>query len=188
MSPVEAFLVSAGLVALAEMGDKTQLLALVLACRFRRPWPIAAGMLAATLANHAVAGLAGTWVASLIGPDTLRWVVGASFLAMAGWTLVPDKLDGEEAKPGAGTGPFIATLVCFFLAEIGDKTQLATVALAARFSPLWTVVLGTTVGMMAANLPVVWLAGYAGQRIRLDWVRYAAAALFAALGIAAFFM
>jgi Ca2+/H+ antiporter, TMEM165/GDT1 family len=181
---LEAFLVSTLLVAVAEIGDKTQLLALVLAVRYRRPPPIILGMLAATLLNHAAAGAAGSWVAALIGPVGMRWAVGLLFLAMAGWALVPDKIAEEDAAPGRRFGPFLATLVAFFLAEIGDKTQIATVALAARYQPLWAVIVGTTAGMMAANVPAVLLGHFAGARIRLDWVRWAAAALFALLGLA----
>jgi putative Ca2+/H+ antiporter (TMEM165/GDT1 family) len=181
---MEAFLLSTGLVAIAEIGDKTQLLALVLATRFRRPIPIIAGIFVATILNHAAAGAAGSWVASLLGPVGVRWVVGIFFLGMAGWALIPDKLDEDETATAAGRGAFVATLIGFFLAEMGDKTQLATVALAARYTPLYAVILGTTLGMMLANVPAVFLGHFAGHRMRLDWVRYAAAALFAALGLA----
>ena len=158
MAPLmDAFLISTGIVALAEMGDKTQLLSLVLAARFRKPWPILAGILVATLANHALAGAVGASVTRLLGPDVLRWIVGASFIAMAAWMLIPDKLDEDEvgaSRPGLGV--FTTTLLAFFVAEMGDKTQIATVVLAARFDAWASVVLGTTLGMMLANVPVVW--------------------------------
>lgn len=153
---MEPFLVSTGIVALGEIGDKTQLLALLLAARFRRPVPIIVGILVATLLNHALAGLVGDMVARWFGPDVMRWVIGLSFLAMAGWMLVPDEIDDAEA--GASRfGVFGTTVVAFFLAEMGDKTQIATVALAARYSELVQVVAGTTLGMMIANVPAVLL-------------------------------
>ncbi len=151
---MHAFLVSTGLVALAEIGDKTQLLALMLAAHFRRPWPIIAGILIATLANHAGAGLAGTLLGNLLTGAWLRWIVGLSFLAMAIWALFPDKQDPEDGAL-ARRGAFVTTVIVFFLAEIGDKTQIATIALAARFEQLYAVVLGTTLGMMLANVPAV---------------------------------
>jgi len=183
--PVEAFLVSTGIVTIAEIGDKTQLLALVLAARFRRPGPIAAGILLATLANHAVAALVGSWAGDLLQGPALRWILGLSFLAVAVWALFPDRLD-ERDQPGARrAGAFLTTLVCFFLVEIGDKTQIATVALAATYDALVAVVLGTTLGMMIANLPVV-LAGEAlAQRLPLRVIRPLAAAAFAVLGVLA---
>jgi len=180
---LEAFLVSSALVALAEIGDKTQLLSLVLAARFRRPWPIAAGILVATLLNHAAAGALGAWIMDWAGPQAMRWVLGLSFLAMALWTLIPDRLDGEISAPTLGV--FGATAVAFFLAEIGDKTQVATVALAARFDALAVVVLGTTLGMMFANVPVVLLGERATQRLPMHWIRIVAATLFALLGVLA---
>ena len=168
------------------MGDKTQLLALVLAARFRKPWPIVAGIFVATLANHAVAGAVGAWVQTVIGPSTLRTVLGISFLAMAAWMLVPDKLDDDQGQQAPRFGVFGTTLVLFFLAEIGDKTQIATVMLAARFeAALAWVVAGTTLGMMLANAPVVWLGERMTRRIPLRAVHIASALLFAALGIAA---
>ncbi|HXH02642.1 MAG TPA: TMEM165/GDT1 family protein [Candidatus Competibacteraceae bacterium] len=179
---MEAFLISTGIVAIAEIGDKTQLLSLLLAARFRRPWPIVLGILAATLANHAAAGAVGNWLAGLLGGQGLRWAVGLSFLAVAGWALIPDKLDAEEGAPKAGWGAFTATLVSFFLAEIGDKTQVATVMLATQFHGLAWVVLGTTLGMMLANVPAVMLGHAAGARFALSWVRYVAAGLFALMG------
>ncbi len=181
------FTLSAATVTIAEIGDKTQLLALILAARFRRPWPIAWGMLAATLFNHAIAGAAGGWLSALLGPDTLRWLIGLSFLAMAGWALLPDKLDqeGEETLLSrlSAWGPFVTTLVAFFLAEIGDKTQLATVALAARAESLTAVVIGTTVGMALANLPAIWLGHRFAGRLPLEWIRRGAALLFALIGL-----
>ena len=158
-------LVSAGTVALAEIGDKTQLLALLLAARFRKPWPIAAGMLVATLLNHALAGWLGALVAQWLTPEVLRWIVAGSFLAIALWTLKPDTLDGDAPLPAHGA--FVTTVVAFFLAEIGDKTQVATVLLAAKYSPLWQVVAGTTLGMLAANVPVVALGSRFASRLPL---------------------
>ena len=181
---MEAFLVSTGIVALAEMGDKTQLLSLVLAARFRRPWPIIAGIFVATVFNHAAAGALGAWLTSLAGPQVMRWVLGVSFLAMAVWTLIPDKLDEEETK-APRLGVFGATVVAFFLAEMGDKTQIATVALAARFDALVAVVLGTTLGMMLANAPVVLLGEKITRRIPIRAIHVVAAAIFAVLGVIA---
>ena len=158
---MEAFLISAGIVALAEMGDKTQLLSLVLAARFRKPWPIVLGIFVATLANHALAGAVGSWVTRMLGPDVLRWVLGASFIAMAIWMLIPDKLD-EDDQPSTTSklGVFGTTLVAFFLAEMGDKTQIATVALAAQYQQWAAVVAGTTLGMMLANAPAVFKSSF----------------------------
>ena len=180
---MEAFLVSTGIVALAEIGDKTQLLAFVLAAKFRRPLPIIAAIFIATIANHAFAAAIGTWVTGLLGPDTLRWVLGASFLAMAVWTLVPDKLDDEDTRL-AGYGVFMTTLIAFFVAEMGDKTQVATVALAARYDALIAVVGGTTLGMMIANVPAVYLGDRIANRVSLKLVHGIAAAVFAVLGVA----
>jgi putative Ca2+/H+ antiporter (TMEM165/GDT1 family) len=183
---MDAFLISTGIVALAEMGDKTQLLALVLAARFRKPWPIVAGILVATLANHAAAGAFGAWIQSQLGPSALRIVLGISFLAMAAWMLVPDKLDDDAADRAPRFGVFGTTLVLFFLAEIGDKTQIATVMLAARDeAALAWVVAGTTLGMMLANAPVVWLGEKVTRMVPLRVVHLISAAIFAALGIAA---
>ncbi|RPE80930.1 TMEM165/GDT1 family protein [Vulcaniibacterium tengchongense] len=186
--PFSAALVSTGTVALAEIGDKTQLLALLLAARFRRPLPIVAGILLATLLNHALAGWLGAWVAHWLRPEALRWIVAASFLAVALWTLKPDKLDADEALAGRAAGhgawhAFAATTVAFFLAEIGDKTQVATVLLAARLAPLWEVVVGTTVGMLLANVPIVLLGSRLAERLPLKAARLAAAALFLALAL-----
>jgi putative Ca2+/H+ antiporter (TMEM165/GDT1 family) len=181
---MEPFLISTGIVALAEMGDKTQLLALVLAARFRKPLPIILGILVATLLNHGLAGAVGTWLMAWVGPDRLRIVLGISFLAMAVWTLIPDKLDSEEAKPQYGhLGVFGTTAIAFFLAEMGDKTQVATVALAARFDAYVWVVAGTTIGMMIANAPVVWLGERFAHRIPIRLVHAIAAGLFAVLGV-----
>lgn len=184
---MEAFIVSTGIVALGEMGDKTQLLALVLAARFRRPWPIVAGILVATLANHAAAGALGGWVAQALGPDLLRWVIGVSFLAMAGWMLIPDQLDGETALGNRGLGVFGTTVVSFFLAEMGDKTQIATVALAARYADIVPVVLGTTLGMMLANVPAVYLGDRIAKKLSMRLVHGIAAAIFAVLGVLTLF-
>jgi putative Ca2+/H+ antiporter (TMEM165/GDT1 family) len=180
---MEAFLVSAGVVALAEFGDKTQLLTLLLAARFRRPLPILAGIVVATLVNHALAGLAGLWLGAFIEGPWFRWIVGGSFLAIAAWTLIPDKMTGDRALPAPRYGVFVATLVPFFLVEIGDKTQIATVALAARFDTLPPVVIGTTLGLCLTSLPALFLGNLAGERLKVPWVRYIAAAAFALLGV-----
>lgn len=181
---MEAFLISTGVVALAEIGDKTQLLAFLLAARFRRPWPIIAGILAATLVNHALAGAAGAWLMALAGPVAMRWVLGISFLAMAAWMLVPDRLDEDEVAPRTGRGVFVTTVISFFLAEMGDKTQIATVALAAKYALPVAVVAGTTLGMMIANVPAVFLGDRLLRRMPVRLVHGVAAALFAVLGIA----
>ena len=180
---MEAFLVSTGVVALGELGDKTQLLAIVLAAMFRRPWPIVAGILVATLANHAAAGAVGGWVAQALGPDVLRWVIGLSFLAMAAWMLVPDKIDADAARRDSRFGVFGTTLIAFFLAEMGDKTQIATVALAARYTDIVQVVLGTTLGMMLANVPAVFLGDKIASKVSMRLVHSIAAAIFAILGV-----
>jgi putative Ca2+/H+ antiporter (TMEM165/GDT1 family) len=183
---LEAFLVSTGLVALAEIGDKTQLLSLMLAARLRRPVPIILGILVATLANHALAGATGQWIANLLGAETLRWIVGLSFIAMAGWILVPDKLDADDTPTSHG-GAFVTTVVAFFIAEMGDKTQIATVALAARFDALAMVVMGTTLGMLLANVPAVLLGDRLAGKLPVRLVHGIAAAIFAALGLFALF-
>jgi putative Ca2+/H+ antiporter (TMEM165/GDT1 family) len=185
---MEAFLVSTGIVALAEMGDKTQLLALILAARFKKPWPIVAGILVATLVNHALAGAAGAWVTTLIGPQMLRWILGASFLAMAAWMLVPDKIDADEDEKPPRYGVFLTTVLVFFLAEMGDKTQIATVMLAARYDAIVSVVAGTTLGMMLANAPVVWLGERVTRLVPLRIVHIVSALIFAGLGLAALLM
>lgn len=180
---MHAFLVSTGLVALAEIGDKTQLLALMLAARFQRPLPIICGILIATLANHAAAGVAGTLLGNLLAGEWLRWAVGLSFMAMAVWALFPDRHDASDGVLSRG-GAFVTTVVVFFLVEIGDKTQIATIGLAARFEQLYAVVLGTTLGMMLANIPAVILGDRLAGRLPLKAIRGAAALVFAALGIA----
>jgi putative Ca2+/H+ antiporter (TMEM165/GDT1 family) len=180
---LEAFLVSTGVVALGEMGDKTQLLAIVLAATLRRPWPIVAGILVATLANHAAAGAVGTWVAHVLGAGMLRWVIGLSFLAMAVWMLVPDEIADAGAGRARHLGVFGTTVVAFFLAEMGDKTQIATVALAARYVDVVQVVLGTTLGMMLANVPAVFLGEAIAQKVSMRRVHGIAAAIFALLGL-----
>ena len=180
---MEAFLVSTGIVALAEVGDKTQLLSFILAAKFRKPWPIVLGILVATIANHAFAGAIGAWVTSLMSPETLRWVLGLSFLAMAAWILVPDKFDEKDAKL-AHMGVFGTTLIAFFLAEMGDKTQIATVALAAQYKAFVAVVAGTTLGMMIANVPAVLLGDRIAHKLHVKLVHGIAAAIFAVLGIA----
>ena len=179
---IEGFLVSTGIVALAEIGDKTQLLALVLAAKYRRPVPIILGILVATLLNHAAAGFVGAWLAAWLGENLLRWILGLSFIAMAFWMLVPDKLDDEETKP-ARFGVFLSTLIAFFVVEIGDKTQIATVALAAKYSSLIAVVGGTTLGMMLANVPAVLLGEVAAKKLPMRLVHGVAAAVFAVLGL-----
>ncbi|AZG07145.1 MAG: hypothetical protein ABS43_12155 [Bordetella sp. SCN 67-23] len=181
---MEAFLVSTGIVALAEIGDKTQLLALFLAARWRRPWPIILGIFTATIVNHALAGAVGAWLTQVIGPDALRWILGVSFIAMAAWMLVPDKLD--EAETGKlRLGVFGTTVVAFFLAEMGDKTQVATVALVAQFQAYYAVVAGTTLGMLIANVPAVLLGDKLAHRLPVRLVHGIAALIFACLGLAA---
>jgi putative Ca2+/H+ antiporter (TMEM165/GDT1 family) len=180
---MEAFLISTGIVGLAEIGDKTQLLAFVLAAKFRRPVPIVLAIFIATIVNHAFAAAIGSWITGMLGPDLLRWVLGVSFLVMAAWTLIPDKLDEDDAKL-AKYGVFFTTLLAFFMAEMGDKTQVATVALAARYDSMLAVVLGTTFGMMLANVPAVYLGDRIAGRIPLRLVHGIAALVFAVLGLA----
>jgi len=185
---MEAFFISTAIVALAEMGDKTQLLALVLAARFRKPWPIVLGIFVATLANHALAGAVGAWVTTVLGPQALRWVLGLSFIAMAVWMLIPDKLeDGGESK-GLRLGVFGTTVVAFFLAEMGDKTQIATVMLAAQYHAYLWVVAGTTLGMMIANAPVVWLGDRLVKKVPIRVVHLVSALIFLVLGLLALFV
>lgn len=183
--PFDAFLVSTGIVALAEIGDKTQLLAFMLAARYRRAGPIMLGIFVATVVNHAFAGAVGTWLTQLLGPDVLRWVLGLGFLAMAVWTLIPDKLDDDEVQIKGSMGVFATTTIAFFLAEMGDKTQVATVALAAQYEAFVAVVLGTTLGMMIANVPAVLIGDRLAHRMPLRLIHGVAAALFAVLGIVA---
>ncbi len=178
---MQAFLVSTGVVALGEMGDKTQLLALMLAARFRKPWPIVAGILVATAVNHALAGAVGEWVSRALGPDILRWVIGGSFVAMAVWMLVPDKAGAVEGAQGRW-GVFGTTVVAFFLAEMGDKTQIATVALAARYADLVPVVAGSTLGLMLANVPAVFLGDKVATLVPMRVVHVVSAVIFALLG------
>jgi Ca2+/H+ antiporter, TMEM165/GDT1 family len=180
---LEAFLVSTGIVALAEIGDKTQLLAFILAAKFRKPLPIILGILVSTLANHGFAGALGSWITSLMEPQTLRWILGISFIAMAIWTLIPDKFDEGDAKL-ARFGVFGTTVIAFFLAEMGDKTQIATVALAAQYNAFFAVVAGTTLGMMIANVPAVLLGDRIAKRMPVRLVHGVAAAIFAILGVA----
>ncbi len=179
---MEAFLVSTGIVALAEIGDKTQLLAFILAARFRKPLPIIAGILIATLVNHSFAGALGAWITALMTPQTLRWVLGISFLGMAIWTLIPDKFDESDSKT-TRFGVFGTTVIAFFLAEMGDKTQIATVALAAQYHTIFAVVAGTTLGMMIANAPAVLLGDRIAERMPVRLVHAIAAAIFAILGV-----
>lgn len=184
---MEAFLISAGVVALGEMGDKTQLLALLLATKFRKPVPIILGILVATLINHGAAGAVGNWVATALGPQLLRWIVGLSFIAMAAWMMIPDKLDDAETNRLERFGVFGTTLVTFFLAEMGDKTQIATVALAARFHDLFAVVAGTTIGMLIADVPAVFFGEVIAKKVPMKLVHAIAAAIFVVLGLLALF-
>jgi putative Ca2+/H+ antiporter (TMEM165/GDT1 family) len=185
--PMEAFLISTGIVALAEMGDKTQLLSLVLPARFRRPWPIVLGILVSTLVNHGLAGALGSWITTVLSPQALRWILGASFVAMAVWMLIPDKLDEDEASSATRWGIFGTTVVAFFMAEMGDKTQIATVMLAARYQAWSSVVAGTTLGMMLANAPVVWLGDRITRLVPMRVVHGASAGVFLVLGALALF-
>lgn len=185
---MEAFLISTSVVALAEMGDKTQLLSLVLAARFRKPWPIVAGIFVATLVNHALAGAVGAWITSYLGENAMRWILGLSFIAMAIWMLIPDKLDEDEVSGHSRWGVFGTTLVAFFLAEMGDKTQIATVMLAAKYNAYLWVVAGTTLGMMLANAPVVWLGDKLVKRVPIRLVHVISAAIFLVLGVLALFL
>ena len=180
---LESLFVPTLIVALAEIGDKTQLLALLLAARFRRPWPIIWGMVVATLANHLAAGAVGNWVAGLLSPALLSWILAASFVAVALWTLIPDKLDDDESSSLKRYGPFLTTLIAFFLAEMGDKTQVATVMLAAQYPHFIMVVLGTTLGMLIANVPVVLAGNFAADRLPLTLIRRLAAIAFTALAV-----
>jgi putative Ca2+/H+ antiporter (TMEM165/GDT1 family) len=178
---MEVSLIAFSTIAIAEMGDRTQLLSLFLSAHFRKPWPITAGIFLATLANHALAGLIGVRLGRYLTPAVLDATVGASMLVMAGWTLIPDKLDGDTRI--ASRGAFITTLLAFFVAEIGDKTQIATLALAAGYSNLPAIVAGTTAGMLAANVPVVFLGSPFARRLPMKQIHYAASGLFALLGL-----
>ncbi|MGO4479084.1 TMEM165/GDT1 family protein [Massilia sp. 2TAF26] len=183
---MDAFLVSTGIVALAEIGDKTQLLAFLLAARFRRPLPIVFGIFAATIANHAFAAAVGALVSKLLGPEVMRWVLGLAFIGMAAWIMVPDDIDENETTP-ARLGVFLTTVLAFFLAEMGDKTQVATVALAARYPSAVAVVAGTTLGMMLANVPAVYFGDRIAGRVPLKLVHGIAALIFVVLGLATLF-
>jgi Ca2+/H+ antiporter, TMEM165/GDT1 family len=180
----ETLFISTGVVALAEIGDKTQLLAFILAARFKKPVPIILGILCATVVNHGLAGALGAWITSAITPETMRWVLGASFIAMAIWTLIPDKIEDEETQVAQRLGVFGATLITFFLAEMGDKTQIATVAMAAKFSSPVLVVIGTTLGMLIADVPAVFVGDRFAAKIPMQLVHSIAAGIFAVLGIA----
>jgi len=182
---MEALFISTGVVALAEIGDKTQLLAFILAARFKRPLPIVAGILVATLVNHGLAGALGAWITSVVSPEILRWVLGLSFIGMAVWTLIPDKIEDEETRAAQRLGVFGATLITFFLAEMGDKTQLATVALAAHYGAPLLVVIGTTLGMLIADVPAVLVGNQFAAKIPLKIAHSIAAAIFAAMGVLA---
>ena len=183
---LEPFLVSTGLVAVAEIGDKTQLLAIMLAARFRRPIPIILGILAATVLNHGLAATLGFVVARYLSGPAFQVLVGVGFVAMAAWALIPDKDDEGAANRTAG-GVFLTTLVAFFLVEIGDKTQIATTLLAARFHEIFIVTVGTTLGMMLANAPAVFLGEAATRVVPLRYVRIAAAVVFALIGLSVLF-
>jgi putative Ca2+/H+ antiporter (TMEM165/GDT1 family) len=184
---MESLLVSTGVVALAEIGDKTQLLAFILAARFKKPVPIILGILVATLINHGLAGALGAWITSAVTPEILRWVLGLSFIGMAIWTMIPDKIDEEETKVAQKFGVFGATLITFFLAEMGDKTQIATVAMAAHYAAPLMVVIGTTLGMLIADVPAVLIGDKLANKIPMKLVHSIAAAIFAILGIATVF-
>ena len=181
---IESLLVSTGVVALAEIGDKTQLLAFLLAARFKKPVPIILGILAATVVNHSLAGAVGAWITHSISPDILRWVLGASFIGMAIWTMIPDKIEDEETQVAKRFGVFGATLITFFLAEMGDKTQIATIAMAAHYADPLLVVIGTTLGMLIADVPAVFVGDKLANKIPMKLVHSVAAAVFAVLGVA----
>ena len=181
---MESLFVSMGVVALAEIGDKTQLLAFILAARFKKPLPIIAGILCATLVNHGLAGALGAWITSAVSPGVLRWVLGGSFIGMAIWTLIPDKIEEGETRVATRYGVFGATLITFFLAEMGDKTQIATVALAAHYGNALWVVVGTTTGMLLADVPAVFIGDKLANKIPMKLVHSIAAAVFAVLGVA----
>ena len=184
---MEALLISTGVVALAEIGDKTQLLAFILAARFKKPLPIIAGILCATVVNHGLAGALGAWITSVLSPEVLRWVLGLSFIGMAVWTLIPDEIEEEETKIAKHLGVFGATLITFFLAEMGDKTQIATIAMAAHYANPVLVVMGTTLGMLIADVPAVFVGDKFGARIPMKLVHAIAAAIFAFMGLLTLF-
>ena len=180
---MESLLVSTGVVALAEIGDKTQLLAFILAARFKKPLPIILGILVATVVNHGLAGALGAWITSAVTPEILRWVLGASFIGMAVWTLIPDKIEDEETQTAQRFGVFGATLITFFLAEMGDKTQVATIAMAAHYAAPLLVVIGTTLGMLIADVPAVFVGDKLANKIPMKLVHSIAAGVFAVLGV-----
>jgi putative Ca2+/H+ antiporter (TMEM165/GDT1 family) len=180
---MEALFISTGVVALAEIGDKTQLLAFILAARFKKPLPIILGILAATLLNHGLAGALGAWITSVVSPETMRWALGLSFIGMAVWTLIPDEIEEEETKVAQHLGVFGATFITFFLAEMGDKTQIATVALAAHYAAPLLVIAGTTLGMLIADVPAVFLGNKFAARIPMKLVHSIAAGIFALMGV-----
>jgi putative Ca2+/H+ antiporter (TMEM165/GDT1 family) len=184
---MESLFVSTGVVALAEMGDKTQLLAFILAARFKKPLPIVLGILVATLVNHGLAGALGAWITSVLSPEVMRWALGLSFLGMAAWTLIPDKIEEEETKIAGQMGVFGATLVTFFLAEMGDKTQLATIALAAHYAAPLMVVAGTTLGMLIADVPAVFVGNRFAEKVPMKLVHSVAAGIFAVMGLLTLF-
>ncbi len=184
---MEALFISTGVVALAEIGDKTQLLAFILAARFKKPLPIIAGILCATLVNHGLAGALGAWITSVVSPEAMRWVLGLSFIAMAAWTLIPDKIEEEETQVAKHLGVFGATLITFFLAEMGDKTQIATVALAAHYGAPLLVVMGTTLGMLVADVPAVFVGNRFAEKIPMKLVHSIAAGIFALMGVLTLF-
>ena len=181
---MEALLVSTGVVALAEMGDKTQLLAFILAARFKKPLPIVAGILCATVVNHGLAGALGAWITTAVSASVLRWLLGLSFLGMAAWTMIPDRIEDDETRAAGRFGVFGATLITFFLAEMGDKTQIATVALAVHYTTPVLVVVGTTLGMLVADVPAVFMGDKLARRIPMHLLHGVAAAVFALLGVA----
>ena len=184
---MHSLLISTGVVALAEMGDKTQLLAFILAARFKKPIPIVLGILAATIINHSLAGALGAWITSIVNSEMLRWVLGASFIGMAIWTLIPDKIEEEETQVANHLGVFGATFITFFLAEMGDKTQLATIALAAHYTTPFIVVVGTTLGMLIADIPAVFVGNQFSKKISMKLVHSIAAGIFAVMGVLTLF-
>ena len=184
---MEALLVSTGVVALAEIGDKTQLLAFILAARFKKPVPIILGILAATIVNHGLAGALGAWITAMLSPQVLRWVLGVSFIAMAIWTLIPDEIEDDETQVARRFGVFGATLITFFLAEMGDKTQIATIALAAHYGAPLLVIAGTTLGMLVADVPAVFVGNRFASKIPMKLVHSIAAGIFAVMGLLTLF-
>lgn len=184
---MESLLVSAGVVALAEIGDKTQLLAFILAARFKKPVPIILGILCATIVNHGLAGALGAWITTTVSPEILRWILGVSFIGMAIWTLIPDEIENEETQIARKFGVFGATLITFFLAEMGDKTQIATVAMAAHYATPVLVVIGTTLGMLIADVPAIFVGDKLAEKIPMKLVHSIAAGIFALLGLATLF-